>query len=93
MSYTITYPWDKEKKLLSKERSLLPYLPGTLILCGILVLRLLDPEVTAPLEQLLHPLTDEATIQVFGELTADLMDGTPFREAFAAFCREIISNG
>lgn len=92
MAYSIAYTWDKEKDLIKQKCSARPYLPGVLILTGILALRLLMPEAASPIRQLLHPLTDDTTIQALGELSSDLMEGTPFQEAFTAFCQEIIIN-
>ena len=93
MAYTITYPWKREQELNRKQIRYSCLFPGILLITGALALRLLVPEIDTFVSRLLHPLMDEFSLQAAGDLTANLLDGMPIREAVTAFCREILLHG
>ena len=93
MSYSITYPWDREQKLVRKPSSFPKLMPGLFIVGGAFALRLLVPEIGDLVKQLLHPLMDETTWAAVAALTEDLTEGVPMGEAVAVFCQEVLRHG
>ena len=93
MSYSITYPWDRERELTGKSSTFVSLAPGLLLVGGALALRLLAPEAGDFASQLLHPLMDEPTWAAVAALTEDLTEGVPLAEAVTVFCQEILGHG
>ena len=93
MSYSITYPWDREQELIRKPSSFPNLAPGLFIVGGALALRLLVPEIGDLVSQLLHPLMDETTWVAIAALTEDLAEGVPMGDAVAVFCQQVLRHG
>lgn len=93
MSYSITYPWDRERELTKKRSGFPAFLPGFFLIAGILLMRLLVPEIDLIVSQLLHPLFDAHTMEAAGNLVTSLKEGLSLEEAVTAFCVEILHYG
>ena len=93
MSYRIVYGPER-KAVKEREPSSLRFrslIAGFLLLFAVIV-KLLWPEGTAVLRQMILPTDLSATEQAFQCMMEDLRSGENLGDAITVFCRQIIEN-
>lgn len=94
MAYRIVYgpmpPVSREKNYKFLRIQMLTAL---FLLLFVLLVRQAWPEGTAVLRSMLLPGEPTVTEAAFSEMVIDIQSGEPVREAFTAFCRQIVDDG
>ena len=87
MSYRIDYDIKNRKKYPENTEKAKKWLLPALVAGGLILLLGIAGK---QLFQALLPGRPEQTAQALEVMAQELQEGTPLREAFAAFCREVI---
>lgn len=92
MSYAIVYHSNKTTRIGNHNRKILAWVVSILSVAAIMFLCLYIPDSLVAFRRLLHPLTDEQTVEAFQEMLVSIGNGTDLEAAVTVFCRQVIDN-